>query len=113
VKVLLNETGHALEFRRTVSGVREGVRCWQHVGVYAYRRDALFQWVTAPPVAEEQAERLEQLRPLALGMPIGVTTLDEEALPGIDTEADVQFAQEYLSSAPVAGIGNDLGEGFE
>ena len=63
----------------------------QHVGIYAYTREALRQWVTWPPHPLELIERLEQLRPLAHGLSIGVadvTAVDA----GIDTEADLAHA---------------------
>jgi 3-deoxy-manno-octulosonate cytidylyltransferase (CMP-KDO synthetase) len=45
-----------------------------------------------PPTPLEQIERLEQLRPLAAGVPIGVAVIDEPPRPGIDTEADLARA---------------------
>jgi 3-deoxy-manno-octulosonate cytidylyltransferase (CMP-KDO synthetase) len=65
----------------------------QHVGVYAYTRAALERWVRLPPVPEEQWERLEQLRPLLHGIPMGVTVFDGPAAPGIDTPADLAWAE--------------------
>ena len=67
-------------------------RIWQHIGVYAYDSAALMQWVTLPESPLEQIERLEQLRPLAAGMPIGVSLIDEPVRPGIDTEEDLERA---------------------
>ncbi len=68
----------------------------QHVGVYAYTREALERWVQLAPVPEEQWERLEQLRPLLHGIPIGVTLFDGPAAPGIDTPADLSWAETEL-----------------
>jgi len=59
----------------------------RHVGLYVYRRDALIRWVGLPPGQLEQLERLEQLRPLAAGMRIGVCLVDAAA-PGVDTPED-------------------------
>ncbi len=61
----------------------------QHVGVYAYTREALERWVRLPPVAAERREQLEQLRPLLHGIPIGVAVLREPAAPGVDTAEDL------------------------
>ena len=69
----------------------------QHVGVYAYTREALERWVRLPPVPEEEWERLEQLRPLLHGIPIGVALLDEPVAPGIDTPADLEWAERQLT----------------
>lgn len=68
----------------------------RHIGVYAYRRDALLRWVSLPPSPLEEIERLEQLRALEDGMAMGVAVVDE-ARPGVDTAADVLKMEELLS----------------
>jgi 3-deoxy-manno-octulosonate cytidylyltransferase (CMP-KDO synthetase) len=70
----------------------------QHIGVYSYTRQALARWVALPPHPLEDIERLEQLRPLANGMSIGVAVIDEPAECGIDTEEDLRLANERWSS---------------
>jgi 3-deoxy-manno-octulosonate cytidylyltransferase (CMP-KDO synthetase) len=65
--------------------------------VYAYSAGALRRWVALPPTAHEVDERLEQLRPLAHGMRIGVAVLDTPAAPGVDTEADVLEVESRLA----------------
>jgi 3-deoxy-manno-octulosonate cytidylyltransferase (CMP-KDO synthetase) len=70
----------------------------QHVGIYAYRRDALARWVALPPHPLERIERLEQLRPLAAGMTMGVAMIDEPLRGGIDTEADLERANAEWSA---------------
>lgn len=97
VKVVVNAHGRAVYFSRApIPFDREGtgeVVYHQHVGVYAYTRDALERWVRLPPVNEETWERLEQLRPLLHGIPMGVTLFDGPAAPGIDTPADLTWAE--------------------
>jgi 3-deoxy-manno-octulosonate cytidylyltransferase (CMP-KDO synthetase) len=66
----------------------------QHLGIYAYTREALARWVALPPHALERVERLEQLRPLAAGISMGVAVLDEAAPRGIDTEEDLRLAND-------------------
>lgn len=66
----------------------------RHIGVYAYRRDALAHWIALPCHPLEEVERLEQLRPLANGMQIGVAVVDAPAHSGIDTEDDLHRANE-------------------
>jgi 3-deoxy-manno-octulosonate cytidylyltransferase (CMP-KDO synthetase) len=66
---------------------------WQHLGIYAYRRDVLLRVAALRPSPLEQAERLEQLRALSAGYAIGVALLDRPALPGIDTPADLAAAE--------------------
>lgn len=97
VKVTLDAGGYAVRFSR--EPLIDGR---QHVGVYAYRRPALFDWVNARPVPDELAERLEQIRPMRLGMRIGVAVIREPALPGIDTEEDIGFAEAALSGGVIA-----------
>ena len=101
VKVVVDANGRALYFSRAPipfdrdhSGT---VVYHQHVGVYAYTREALERWVQLTPVPEEQWERLEQLRPLLHGIPIGVTLFDGPAAPGIDTPADLAWAEAEIT----------------
>ena len=101
VKVVLAENGRALYFSRSpVPYARDGgpLRYWQHLGVYAFTPAALARWMSLQPTAPEQAERLEQLRPLGHGMTIGVACLTETALPGIDTEDDLRRAEAYVAA---------------
>jgi len=97
VKVLVDPKGRAVYFSRApIPFDRDGsgeVVYHQHVGVYAYTREALDAWVRLPPVPEETWERLEQLRPLLHGIPMGVTLFDGPAAPGIDTPADLAWAE--------------------
>jgi 3-deoxy-manno-octulosonate cytidylyltransferase (CMP-KDO synthetase) len=61
----------------------------QHLGIYAYTREALREWVRLPVHPLERVERLEQLRPLAAGMRMGVMTVDAAPPGGVDTEDDL------------------------
>ncbi|UMM08575.1 3-deoxy-manno-octulosonate cytidylyltransferase [Gluconobacter frateurii] len=62
---------------------------WHHVGVYAWRREALERFVSLPPSALEQRESLEQLRALEAGMTIGCARI-EHAPQGVDTPEDLE-----------------------
>jgi 3-deoxy-manno-octulosonate cytidylyltransferase (CMP-KDO synthetase) len=100
VKVVCDDSGRAMYFSRApVPWLREASDAslhlglvLQHVGTYAYRRDALRHWVSLPVHPLEQVERLEQLRPLAAGMAMGVALLDGPLAGGIDTEDDLASA---------------------
>jgi len=100
VKVVCDDTGRAMYFSRApIPFLRDNddsellaSSARRHLGVYAYTRDALEQWVSLPPHPLERLERLEQLRPLAAGLAMGVVTVPEVPLPGIDTEADLVAA---------------------
>lgn len=100
VKVVCADDGRALYFSRgpipflrdrSDTGLRNA-RVRQHLGLYAYSRDALRQWVALPVHDLEQIERLEQLRPLAAGMAMGVHLVDAPPLGGVDTEEDLARA---------------------
>ncbi|MBA2708750.1 MAG: 3-deoxy-manno-octulosonate cytidylyltransferase [Gemmatimonadaceae bacterium] len=106
VKVVVGDDGRALYFSRSAIPFRrdsevEGIRMLQHIGVYAYSRTALSRWVSLEPTGLEKMERLEQLRPLAAGIPIGVAVAEEVAGVGIDTEDDLSRAnarwQEFIA----------------
>ena len=68
---------------------------WHHIGIYAYRRDALARFVGLPPGVLEQREKLEQLRALEAGMRIDAARVDTVPL-GVDTPADLDRARRML-----------------
>lgn len=103
VKVVTADDGRALYFSRAgIPFVRDHADAaaadallLQHVGVYAYTPSALARWVALPEHPLERAERLEQLRPLAAGMAMGVSIVHEVPIRGIDTEADLTAANAH------------------
>ncbi|MDI6653050.1 3-deoxy-manno-octulosonate cytidylyltransferase [Gluconobacter japonicus] len=68
---------------------------WHHVGVYAWRRQALERFVSLPPSALERRESLEQLRALEAGMTIGCARI-EHAPQGVDTPQDLERVRELV-----------------
>lgn len=100
VKVVFDDAGRALYFSRSpIPFVRDAQAAgapaefndpplfYQHLGIYAYRRDVLLTIAATPPSSLEQAEKLEQLRMLQAGGTILVAVVDHAA-SGIDTPAD-------------------------
>jgi 3-deoxy-manno-octulosonate cytidylyltransferase (CMP-KDO synthetase) len=84
----------ALYFTRATAPWCDGPR-YHHVGLYAYRRQALERFVSLPPSVLERQEKLEQLRALEAGMRIDVTIVD--TVPrGVDTPADLETARLIL-----------------
>lgn len=69
---------------------------YHHIGLYAYRRAALERFVALPPSANEQREKLEQLRALDAGMRIDVAVVGGVPL-GVDTPADLVKARAMLA----------------
>jgi 3-deoxy-manno-octulosonate cytidylyltransferase (CMP-KDO synthetase) len=68
---------------------------YHHIGLYAYRREALARFVALPPSPLETRERLEQLRALEAGMRIDVAIVDAVPL-GVDTPADLDRARALI-----------------
>ncbi len=108
VKVVFDAQGRALYFSRSPiphprtwddSLLSADPPCfYQHVGLYAYRRDFLIRLSEMPPCELEQIEKLEQLRVLHAGYSILVGTVDEPTF-GIDTPADYRAFVEKTSSS--------------
>lgn len=97
VKVVFDSAGKALYFSRSpIPFVRDTCSAtaagetpifFQHIGIYAYRRDFLLGLPQLPPSPLEQSEKLEQLRVLQAGHTIQVGLIPE-ASSGIDTAED-------------------------
>jgi len=85
----------ALYFTRATAPHGDGP-LYHHIGIYAYRREALERFISAPPSPLELREKLEQLRALEAGMRIDVTLVDTIPL-GVDTPADLERARELLA----------------
>jgi 3-deoxy-manno-octulosonate cytidylyltransferase (CMP-KDO synthetase) len=111
VKVVAADDGAAMYFSRAaIPHLRDesdrsarDARVLHHVGVYAYTPEALARWVALPPHPLEEIERLEQLRPLAAGLRMGVAVVDGPLRGGIDTEADLELANREWMSFTVNG----------
>jgi 3-deoxy-manno-octulosonate cytidylyltransferase (CMP-KDO synthetase) len=89
--------GRALYFTRSV--LYGDAPVWKHVGVYAYRRQALERFCLAPPSSLEQREKLEQLRALELGLSIWAAVVDETPI-SVDTPADLEAARAFARQRP-------------
>lgn len=90
--------GRALYFTRATAPWGDGP-LFHHIGLYAYRREALERFVRMPPSMLEQREKLEQLRALAFGMRIDAAVVDAVPL-GVDTPADLERARTLLARRP-------------
>lgn len=101
VKVVCNLAGYALYFSRSLvphprdpADVHAPVL--KHLGIYAYRRAALEQFVAWPPTPLERTEKLEQLRALEHGLRIRVIETGYDSI-GVDTPADAERVRELLA----------------
>ena len=68
---------------------------YHHIGLYTYRRSALERFVKLPPAANEQRERLEQLRAMDNGMRVDVALVKSVPL-GVDTPEELAKARKLL-----------------
>jgi 3-deoxy-manno-octulosonate cytidylyltransferase (CMP-KDO synthetase) len=68
---------------------------WHHIGIYAYRRQALARYVLLPPSPLERRESLEQLRALEAGMRIACARVEYGPF-GVDTLNDLERARQLL-----------------
>lgn len=87
----------ALYFTRSTAPHGEGP-LYHHIGIYAYRREALARFVALKPSPLERREKLEQLRALEAGMRIDVEIVDTVPL-GVDTPAELERARRLIGSA--------------
>jgi len=92
VKVVCNRHNEAMYFSRSplpfMRAWDSKARLLRHVGIYAYRANALATFVALKPSALEQAESLEQLRALEHGMTIQVIETKYRCF-GVDTPSDL------------------------
>jgi 3-deoxy-manno-octulosonate cytidylyltransferase (CMP-KDO synthetase) len=104
-----SQDGRALWFSKTIlPAIRDeaGARAadalspvYRHLGLYAYRLDALERFEATPPAPYEVLEGLEQLRFLEMGLVIQTVEVDPpiHAMSGIDTQADVALAESLIA----------------
>ena len=80
------DLGNALYFSRS-SVPYNAEFYWHHIGVYAWKRNSLKNFVSLAPSQIELIEKLEQLRALENGMIIKAIKVDENPI-GVDTTVD-------------------------
>lgn len=99
VKVVTDQNAFALYFSRSVIPFpREknvGVRYMQHIGIYAFRKQALLDFYSLPMKSLEASEKLEQLRYLEFGKRIKMVETTHVGI-GIDTIEDLEKARKML-----------------
>ncbi len=96
VKVVTDRMGYALYFSRSVIPYPrervEGLRYMRHIGVYAFRKQALLDFAQWPMQPLEATEKLEQLRYLEFGKRIKMVETSHVGI-GIDTVEDLEQAR--------------------
>ena len=94
VKVVCDENYYALNFSRSPI-VSDQLLNFKHIGVYAFRRKILFEFVELPESKLEKLEKLEQLRLLENGYKIKMILTSYKGI-GIDTPQDLEKAEKML-----------------
>lgn len=100
VKVVLDRQGFALYFSRSpIPYLRnksgQFAPVYKHIGIYGYTKDFLSRYIQMERGVLEETESLEQLRVLENGYKIRVLITEYKGF-GIDTEADLRRAEEFL-----------------
>ncbi|MCD4819831.1 MAG: 3-deoxy-manno-octulosonate cytidylyltransferase [Candidatus Cloacimonetes bacterium] len=99
VKVVCNRNNFALYFSRSVIPFNRDKNnnsfAFKHIGVYAFRRKSLFEFINLPLGKLENIEKLEQLRLLENGIPIKMVETDYKGF-GIDTLEDLEKARKMF-----------------
>jgi 3-deoxy-manno-octulosonate cytidylyltransferase (CMP-KDO synthetase) len=101
VKVVLDRAGHALYFSRSlIPHARDpeaAAPLWQHVGLYAYRRSFLLEFVGLERTPAECSEELEQLRALEHGHRIRAAIIEGWCSLPVDVPEDVARVEAALA----------------
>lgn len=101
VKVITDKEGFALYFSRSVipypREVGVGVRYMKHIGIYAFRKQALMDFYNLPMGILEASEKLEQLRYLENGKRIMMVETTHGSI-GIDTPEDLEKARQLIAN---------------
>jgi len=96
VKVVVDQTSFALYFSRSVIPYPRDknacVRYFQHIGIYAFRKQAIMDFYSLPMKSLEASEKLEQLRYLEFGKRIKMVETNHVGI-GIDTLEDLEKAR--------------------
>lgn len=100
VKVAIDRRGNALYFSRCrIPAQRSETHepdYWQHVGIYAYRRSFLLEFIGLEPTPLERSEQLEQLRALEHGYRIRCATITGWSAISVDVPDDVALVEARL-----------------
>jgi 3-deoxy-manno-octulosonate cytidylyltransferase (CMP-KDO synthetase) len=101
VKVALDNKRNALFFSRSMipypRNKEAAVSYYEHIGVYAFRKDALMQFTKWPMSPLESVEKIECLRFLEHGVPIRMSISDYMGVE-IDMPEDITRAERFMEA---------------
>lgn len=98
VKVVVDKNMFSLLFSRSIipfARSNEDIKYYKHVGIYAYRKDALINFTNWPVTPLEAAEKIECLRYLENGTRLKMVLTNESPV-SIDTKEDLEKARKLL-----------------
>ncbi|MBW2960639.1 3-deoxy-manno-octulosonate cytidylyltransferase [Mesonia aestuariivivens] len=99
VKVITNKNDFALYFSRSpipfVRNKQANVTHYKHIGIYAFRKQALMDFYRLPMLGLENAEKIECIRYLEYGKNIKMVETNLKTI-GIDTPEDLEKARKLL-----------------
>lgn len=99
VKVITDNNGFALYFSRSVIPFHReesyNIKYYKHIGVYAFRKNALLQFSKLPMQPLEISEKIECIRYLEYGMKIKLIETNFVGV-GIDTPEDLAIAKQII-----------------
>ena len=109
VKVVTDSKGRAMYFSRSpipfarsfasvTEAIKSGIEWKRHLGLYAYRLEALRRYTSCSPTPLEKSERLEQLRIMEQGGRIAMARACEFIPAGIDTPEDLHRVRCLIES---------------
>ena len=99
VKIALAQNGLALYFSRSAIPFSKNINddYFHHIGIYAYKKNALEKFINLTPSPLEKRESLEQLRALENDMKIAVKIVDAHPL-SVDTQEDLDKVINLIKS---------------
>lgn len=99
VKVVMDEQGNSLLFSRSripyPRNTEVKVPCYRHIGVYAFRKEALMAFTKWPITPLESIEKIECLRFLEHGIPLRMVVTTHSSV-GIDVPTDLERAERWM-----------------
>jgi 3-deoxy-manno-octulosonate cytidylyltransferase (CMP-KDO synthetase) len=102
VKVIVDQNNFAIYFSRSPIPYPRNqeieIPYFKHIGIYAFRKQALLDFKKTPMTPLETAEKIECIRYLETGKKIKMVEIDHVGI-SIDSPEDLQMAKEYLASA--------------
>ena len=100
VKCIFDNNNYAMYFSRSKIPYERNTgksKFYGHLGIYGYKKEALFKMTSLPQTTYEMAESLEQLRALQNGMKIKVAVVDNVPV-GIDTLEDFEKFKKMIEA---------------